>query len=65
MKSTGQGKKEWVVVILQDDGTKRIASLPMTIKKACWLVNDSSLPLEPVAVSDLQRLGIHAPFETA
>lgn len=62
MKYKGQGKKEFVVVIKQDDGTKRVCSKPVTIGQATFLVRNSKLPLDFFAIRHLEELGIKPAF---
>lgn len=58
MKCKGQGKKEYVVVIKEDDGSKRIFSHPVTEKSAVFMILGSSLPLDYVAIRHIEELGI-------
>lgn len=58
MKCKGQGKKEYVVVIKEDDGSKRVFSEPVTEKTAVGLVINSKLPLDYVATRHIEELGI-------
>ena len=58
MKCKGQGKKEYVVVIKDDDGSKRVFSEPVTEKTALDLVINSKLPLDYVAIRHVEELGI-------
>ena len=58
MKSTGQGKKDYVVVIKNDDGSKKVFSQAVTEKTAVSLVLGSSLPLDYVAIRHIEELGI-------
>ncbi len=58
MKYKGQGKKEYVVVIKDDDGSRRIFSVPVTAKTATDLVINSKLPLDYVAIRHIEELGI-------
>ena len=60
MKYKGQGKKEYVVIIKNDDGTKRVCSTPVTIGQAVFLVNKSRLPLDFVAIRHLEILGVQS-----
>jgi hypothetical protein len=53
-------KKNYVVVIKQDDGSKRVFSRPVTEKTAVNLVLDSKLPLDYVAIRHIQELGIQS-----
>jgi hypothetical protein len=58
MKYKGQGKKQFVVVIKNDDGSKRVFSQPVTEKTAVSLILGSALPLDYVAVRHIQELGV-------
>jgi hypothetical protein len=58
MKYKGQGKKEYVVVIKDEDGTRRAFSRPVTSSQAVFLICGSSLPLDFVAIRHLEELGI-------
>ena len=58
MKRTGQGKKDYVVIIKNDDGSRKVFSQPVTEKTAVNLVVNSRLPLDYVAVRHIQELGI-------
>jgi hypothetical protein len=58
MKNKGQGKKDYVVVIKEEDGTRRVFSRPVTIGQASFLVRGSSLPLDFFAIRHLEQLGI-------
>lgn len=58
MKYKGQGKKEFVVVIREEDGSRRVFSRPVTIGQASFLVRGSSLPLDYFAIRHLEELGI-------
>ena len=58
MKCKGQGKKEYVVVIKEDDGSKRVFSHPVTEKSAVFMILGSSLPLDYVAIRHIEELGI-------
>lgn len=58
MKYKGQGKKEYVVVIKDDDGSKRVFSRPVTEKSAVFMILGSTLPLDYVAVRHIEELGI-------
>ena len=58
MKYKGQGKKEYVVVIKDEDGTRRVFSRPVTSSQAVFLICGSSLPLDFVAIRHLEELGI-------
>ena len=58
MKRTGQGKKDYVVVIKDDDGSKRVFSHPVTEKSAVFMILGSSLPLDYVAIRHIEELGI-------
>jgi hypothetical protein len=60
MKYKGQGKKEYVVVIRNDDGTRKVCSKPVTIGQACFLVRNSKLPLDFFAIRHLEELGIQS-----
>jgi len=60
MKYKGQGKKQFVVVIKNDDGSKRVFSQPVTEKTAVRLILGSALPLDYVAVRHIQELGIQS-----
>jgi hypothetical protein len=60
MKYKGQGKKEFVVVIRNDDGTKKVFSKPVTIGQAIFLIQGSSLPLDFVAIRHLEELGVQS-----
>jgi hypothetical protein len=51
-------KKNYIVVIKQDDGSKRVFSCPVTEKTAVHLVLNSKLPLDYVAIRHIQELGI-------
>ena len=55
---TSPNKKNYVVVIKQDDGSKRVFSRPVTQKTAVHLVLDSKLPLDYVAIRHIKELGI-------
>jgi hypothetical protein len=65
MKYQNQGKKDYVVVIKNDDGTKKVFSKPVTEKTAVSLVINSKLPLDYVAIRHIEELGIKAnlPFK--
>ena len=65
MKRTGQGKKDYVVVIKNDDGSKRVFSEPVTEKSAVRLVLDSKLPLDYVAIRHIKELCIQSSFVNA
>jgi len=58
MKYKGQGKKEFVVVIKDDDGSKRVFSHPVTEKSAVFMILGSTLPLDYVAIRHIEELGI-------
>lgn len=58
MKSKGQGKKEYVVIIKNDDGSKRVFSHPVTEKSAVSIILGSKLPLDYVAIRHIDELGI-------
>jgi hypothetical protein len=58
MKSKGQGKKDYVVVIKNDDHSRRVFSHPVTCNQAVALINGSSLPLDFVAIRHIETLGI-------
>ena len=58
MKCKGQGKKEYVVVIKDDDGSKRVFSHPVTENSAVFMILGSSLPLDYVAIRHIEELGI-------
>jgi len=58
MKYKGQGKKDFVVVIKDEDGTQRVFSRPVTIGQASFMVRGSSLPLDFFAIRHLEQLGI-------
>jgi hypothetical protein len=58
MKCKGQGKKEYVVVIKDDDGSKLVFSEPVTEKTALDLVINSKLSLDYVAIRHIKELGI-------
>jgi hypothetical protein len=59
MKCKGQGKKEYVVVIKEDDGSKRYVLAPnVTEKSAVFMILGSSLPLDYVAIRHIEELGI-------
>jgi hypothetical protein len=60
MKYKGQGKKQFVVVIKNNDGSKRVFSQPVTEKTAVSLILGSALPLDYVAVRHIQELGIQS-----
>ncbi|CAB4132272.1 hypothetical protein UFOVP259_10 [uncultured Caudovirales phage] len=57
---TSPNKKNYVVVIKQDDGSKRVFSRPVTQKTAVHLVLDSKLPLDYVAICHIEQLGIQS-----
>ena len=56
MKCKGQGKKDFVVILTEEDGTKRVFSEPVTINRATWLVLNSRLPLDFVPIHSLKTL---------
>lgn len=58
MKYQGQGKKEYVVVIKDEDGSQRVFSRPVTANQALFMVRGSSLPLDYFAIRHLEQLGI-------
>lgn len=58
MKRKGHGKKDYVVVIKEDDGSRQIFSVPVTAKTATDLVINSKLPLDYVAIRHIDQLGI-------
>jgi hypothetical protein len=58
MKYKGQGKKEYVVVIKDEDGSRRVFSRPVTSNQAVFMICGSSLPLDFVAIRHLEELGI-------
>ena len=65
MKYKGQGKKEFVVVIKDDDGSKRVFSHPVTEKSAVFMILGSTLPLDYVDIRHIKELGIkpNKPFQ--
>jgi|TARA_R110000868_G_C10530528_1_gene733994 hypothetical protein len=58
MKSKGQGKKDYVVVIKDNNDSRRVFSHPVTSNQAVALINGSSLPLDFVAIRHIETLGI-------
>jgi len=58
MKHKGHGKKEFVVIITKDDGTRSVVSQPVTAGQATTLVLGSPLRLTYVAIRHLEELGI-------
>lgn len=58
MKYKGQGKKEFVVTIKDDDGKQRIFTRPVTEKQALFIIRESSLPLDYVPIRHVEILGV-------
>ena len=58
MKYKGQGKKEFVVVIKDDDGKQRIFTRPVTEAHALFIIRGSSLPLDYFPIRHIEVLGI-------